>query len=134
MTNFCHHLGIFTNNPQELIKFYTDKLGFERRETKAIPEDLVKKIFGVPSSCKLTKLKFGQVIIEIISPENLKLKKRPDDVSGFNHWSLRVKNKEAFSKQLKKKGVSILELEKSGQSIYFARDPEGNLIEIYEVR
>ena len=134
MTNFCHHIGIFTNNPRELARFYTEKLGFKIGETKEVPEDLVKKIFGIPSSCRLTKLKLGQVIIEILSPDNLNLKKRLNDVSGYNHWGLAVQNKEDFCRMLKKQGVKILKYKKNGHTIFFAKDPEGNLVEIYEAR
>ena len=132
MENFCHHVGIFTNNPSELIRFYTEKLGFKVEEEKAAPEELLRKIFGVSSPCTLTKLRFGQVILEILAPQNLELKKRPNDVTGYNHWSLGVQNKEAFTKELKEKGVLVLEFEKNGHFIYFVKDPEGNLIEIYE--
>jgi len=132
MGNMCHHVGIFTNNPRELIGFYTEKLGFEVEGEKTISEELLRGIFGLSSPCTLTKLRFGTVIIEILTPQNLELKKRPNDVKGYNHWSLGVQNKEAFTEELKKKGVPVLEFEKNGHFIYFVKDPEGNLIEIYE--
>jgi len=132
MSYFCHHIGIFTTNPQKLIKFYKEKMGLEEGETKVVSRDLMEHIFGIQSSSKITKLKFGQVILEIISPQNLNLRKRDQDISGYNHWSLGVKNKEEFCLELKKKGVPVLEVEKEARFIYFIKDPEGNLIEIYE--
>jgi len=132
MGNICHHVGIFTNNPRELIRFYTEKLGFEVEGEKTVSEELLRGIFGLLSPCTLTKLRFDKVILEILTPQNLELKKRPNDVKGYNHWSLGVQNKEAFTEELKKKGVLVLEFEKNGHFIYFVKDPEGNLIEIYE--
>ncbi len=132
MTNYCHHVGIFTNNPQQLIEFYKEKLGFKIGETKEVPENLIKKIFGIQALCKLTKLKFDKVTIEIISPESLNLKKKPNDISGYNHWGLAVQDKEDFCRELQKKGVEIREYVKNGHPIFFVIDPEGNLIEIYE--
>ena len=128
----CHHLGVFTSNPQNLIKFYTEKLGFEEGETKLVSEDLMEKIFGIPSTCTLTKLRLGQSILEIITPQNLNLKRRESDISGYNHWALEVADKNKFCQELRQKGVTILQVEREGRKIFFVEDPEGNLIEIYE--
>ena len=124
-------MGLFTKNPRKLIQFYTEKFGFEEGESKTIPEELVKKIFDLSTPCTLTKLNLGQVTLEIISPDNLNLIERSEDTAGYNHWSLGVEDNEAFSQDLKAKGVSLVEIESKGRFIYFAKDPEGNLIEIY---
>jgi len=128
----CHHLGIFTNHPQNLIKFYKEKLGFEEGETKLVSRDLMDQIFGIPSPCTLTKLELGQSVLEIISPQNLTLKRKDSDISGYNHWALGVADKEKFCQELKQKRVAVLEVEREGRKIFFVKDPEGNLIEIYE--
>jgi len=127
-----HHLGIFTDNPQSLIQFYKEIFGFEEERTKPVSRDLMEQIFGIPSSCTLTKLKLGQIILEIISPQNLNLKRREYDISGYNHWALEVAAKEKFCQELRQKGVTVLEVKSDGRKIFFAKDPEGNLIEIYE--
>jgi len=132
MTPSCHHLGIFTNNPSSLIKFYKEKLGFEEGGTKLVSRDLMEKIFGIPSSCSLTKLRLGQSVLEIISPQSLNLKRKEYDISGYNHWALEVADKEKFCQELRQKGVVVLEVEREDRRIFFVKDPEGNLIEIYE--
>lgn len=132
MTPTCHHLGIFTNDPQSLVKFYKEKLGFEEGETKLVARDLMDQIFGIPSPCTLTKLKLGQSVLEIISPQDLNLKSRESDFSGYNHWALEVVDKEKFCQELRQKGVTVLEVEREGRKIFFIKDPEANLIEIYE--
>ena len=133
MNSICHHVGLFAKKPGELIKFYTEKFGFEEGESKVIPGELVEKIFGLFAPCTLTKLKLGQVTLEIISPDKLNLKERFEDTLGYNHWGLGVGDNEAFSQKLKARGVSLVEIESKGRSIFFAKDPEGNLIEIYTV-
>ena len=132
MTYFCHHVGILTAHPQKLIKFYSEKIGFDIAETKDISEELMVRIFGIPSPATLTKLKLDQVILEIISLEIQLVKKRPVGVAGYNHWGVSVSNKEAFIQELKAKGVPVLEVDRGGRTIIFVVDPDGNLIEIYE--
>ena len=128
----CHHLGIFTNNPKSLIKFYTEKLGFNEEATKLVSAELMDRIFGIPAPCTLTKLKLGQGVLEVIAPQGLNLKRRDLDVSGYNHWALGVADKEKFCQELKQKRVAVLELEREDRRIFFVKDPDGNLIEIYE--
>ncbi|NIM90799.1 MAG: hypothetical protein GTO17_07615 [Candidatus Aminicenantes bacterium] len=128
----CHHIGLFTNDPKSLIKFYTEKLGFDEEATKIVSAELMDKIFGIKSPCTLTKLKLGQIVLEVIAPQGLNLKPRDFDVSGYNHWALGVADKERFCQELKQKGVAVLEVEREDRKIFFVKDLEGNLIEIYE--
>ncbi len=132
MSHFCHHIGLFADDPQRLISFYTEKIGFLRGETKALSQDLMEKIFGVPSPATLTKLKLDQVILEIISVENKRLKESPCGISGYNHWGFGVEDKDALSQRLKEKGIPLLEYQREGRTILFIKDPEENLIEIYQ--
>lgn len=134
MTKICNHIGLCTNNPQQLITFYTENLGFKEGETKLLSKDLMRRIFGISSSGRLTKLRLGQITLEIISLKDLKVKKRDNDISGFNHWGLGVKENEKFCKYLKEKGVPVVEIESKGKTLFFVKDPEGNLIEIYEAQ
>lgn len=129
----CHHIGIGTNRPKELIEFYVEKMGFEVTETKSIPENLMKEVFGIPSPCLLTKLKFGLVILEVVSPQEFNLRSRPNDVSGYSHWSLGVEDIANYCRELNNRGVEIKSIERQDKSIYFLKDPDGNLVEIYEV-
>lgn len=82
MTNYCHHVGICTNNSQELIRFYRENLDFQEGETRPVSKDVMEHIFGIPTSCNLTKLTFGQIVLEIISPQNLPLRKWAYDIAG----------------------------------------------------
>jgi catechol 2,3-dioxygenase-like lactoylglutathione lyase family enzyme len=133
MNIFCHHFGILARNPKKLKEFYVKRLGFEEGETRLLPADLVNKIFSIPSPCYLTKLKRGAVVLEVFSLTDLQIHKRENATVGYNHWGLGVEDKERFVQDLKQESVPVLEIERSGRMIYFVKDPEGNLIEIYEV-
>jgi len=132
MKDVCCHVGLFTKSPKKLIEFYTEKLGFELGESKQISSDWMEQIFGLQADCQLTKLKFGDLIIEIFSPQRGELQDRKAPMVGFNHLGIGVEDKKSFVQYLEKKGMPVLILGKKGRFVYFIRDPEGNLIEIYE--
>ncbi len=134
MNIFCHHFGILARNPEKLKDFYIKDLGFEEEETRLLPADLVNQIFGIPSPCTLTKLKFGSLVLEIFFLTERQTEKRAPVTSGYNHWGMGVEDKEQFVRDLKRKNIPLMEVERSGRVIYFVKDPEENLIEIYEVR
>jgi catechol 2,3-dioxygenase-like lactoylglutathione lyase family enzyme len=134
MSSSCHHLGILARNPEKLTEFYVKSLGFEEGETRLLPAELVNRIFRIPSPCYLTKLRRDSAILEIFSLTDLQASERGVNTAGYNHWGLGVEDKERFVQDLKHKGTPVMEIEHSGRMIYFVTDPEGNLIEIYEVR
>lgn len=111
-------------------------MGFEHLGTKTVSKEWMAQIFGMPSPCRLIKLRFGSAILEIFAPQEGEdeLANRNSPSEGYNHWALGVKDKEAFVRKLQKKGVSLLKLEGTGRFIFFVRDPEENLIEIYQKR
>ena len=131
---FCHHFGILARNPEKLKEFYIEKLGFEEGETRLLPADLVDQIFSIPSACYLIKLKRGSLVLELFSLTEMETEEKKSATSGYNHWGLGVENKERFVEDLKQLDVSVMEIQHSGRTIYFVKDPEGNLIEIYESR
>jgi catechol 2,3-dioxygenase-like lactoylglutathione lyase family enzyme len=134
MNIFCHHFGILARNPEKLKEFYVNWLGFEEGETRLLPVDLVEQIFSIPSFCYLTKLKRGSLVLEVFSLTGVNTQERKSVTVGYNHWGMGVEDKQRFVKDLKQKGVPVMEIEHSGRMIYFVKDPEGNLIEIYEVK
>lgn len=132
MKGSCDHIGLFTQNPGILVPFYTDKLGFVYLGTKSISKEWMRRIFGVPAECKLIKLSYDTAVVEIFVPQSGKLEAMIRPARGYNHWGLGVDDKESFVRELERRGVSVLKLEGSGRFIYFVKDPEGNLVEIYE--
>ena len=134
MNHSIHHMGIFSNNPQGLIGFYTEKLGFSQHATKMVSRSIMEPVFGLSSPCSLTKLTLDGIVIEIISPENGQLKKGGQNTSGYNHWGLGVPDKERYCQSLEKQGIPVIRIEKNGGYVAFIKDPDGNLIEIYEAK
>jgi catechol 2,3-dioxygenase-like lactoylglutathione lyase family enzyme len=133
MNHCVHHIGLCTNNPEELIRFYTDKLGFIDVGTKTVGRELMEKIFGIPADCIMTKLRRESALIEIFTSKNVRFSDAVKSARGLNHWGFEVKDKESFAAGLKKRGVEVTRLEGSGNKILlFIRDPDGNLIELYE--
>jgi catechol 2,3-dioxygenase-like lactoylglutathione lyase family enzyme len=132
MSGECNHIGLFSQNPEELVRFYTEKMDFEPQGSKSISKEWMTQIFGMTAPCLLIKLLFGSVALEIFVPQSKKLKGRIIPSEGYNHWGLGVEDKEAFVDKIEKKGIPVLKLEAVGRFIYFVKDPEGNLIEIYE--
>lgn len=132
MSGSCDHIGLFSQNPELLVAFYTEKLGFEHHGSKSISKEWMTQIFGMPAACQLIKLRFGSAVVEIFVPESGSLDGRITPTQGYNHWGLGVADKDLFVRELEKKGIPVLKLEGAERFIYFVKDPEGNLIEIYE--
>jgi catechol 2,3-dioxygenase-like lactoylglutathione lyase family enzyme len=134
MNVFCHHFGILARNPDKLKEFYVKYLGFKEGEARLLPADLVDQIFSIPSPCYLTKLSRGSLVLEVFSLTNIDTQERKSATVGYNHWGMGVEDKGQFVKDLKQNGVPVIEIQHSDRMIYFIKDPEGNLIEIYEVK
>ena len=132
MNMACHHIGIFTKNPEQMIQYYTQGLGFIEGETRVLSPDLTEKIFGVKDECRLTKLTQHQAVIEIFAPMHASLDEKRNRSAGINHWALEVEDKESYVRTLEERDVPVRKIDNKGRLIYFVSDPEGNLIEIYE--
>jgi catechol 2,3-dioxygenase-like lactoylglutathione lyase family enzyme len=132
MTMACHHIGIFTEDPKRLIRYYTKGIGFVEGGTRILPPELTEAIFGLQDRCQLTKLTQDNAVIEIFSPLNLPLDRPSKKTAGYNHWALEVEDKEAYIQLLEERDVDVIKIDHEGRRLYFLSDPEGNLIEIHE--
>jgi catechol 2,3-dioxygenase-like lactoylglutathione lyase family enzyme len=133
MSERCHHIGLFAAQPDRLIDFYINKLGFILEAEKEVPQYLMRRVFDVNSSCRLIKLRRGDAVLEIFSCSHLNRKRLGDRNLGFNHWGLGVDDKEAFCLEVERKGVTLLKIDMNGRFIIFIKDPEGNLIELCQI-
>ena len=132
MSERCHHIGLFAVQPDRLIDFYIKKLGFVRESGKEVPRILMHQVFDINSSCQLTKLRRGNAVLEIFSYPHPHQERSWDRNFSYNHWGLGVDDKEAFCLEVENKGVSLLKIDMNGRPIIFIKDPEGNLIEVYQ--
>ena len=132
MNGSCDHIGLFSQNPGILVPFYTEKLGFENQGSKTISKEWMTQIFNMPAVCQLIKLRLGSAVVEIFVPQSVGMGEKISPSLGYNHWGLGVEDKQEFVRVLEKRNVPVMKLEGTGRYIYFIKDPEGNLIEIYE--
>ncbi len=132
MKERCHHVGLACRDLRSLADFYTKKLGFEEGETREVSGDWMERIFGVPAACRMIKLRLGRAVVELFSSPNLEWPERGPEVRGYNHWGLAVEDKAAFIRSVESRGVPVLKLKAGERLIAFVRDPEGNLIEVYQ--
>lgn len=129
-----HHIAFLTGRPQEMIDFYTRSLGFTTLETKTIPQSLMSALFGLDAPGWATKLTRGGILLEMISADGPDSAAPSVSGTGINHWALGVSDKEGFVDDLKGRGMEVLELSKGEKTVVFLRDPDGNLIEVYQLQ
>jgi catechol 2,3-dioxygenase-like lactoylglutathione lyase family enzyme len=128
----CHHIGLFTKDPQRLIQYYTQKLGFVEGGARVLSPELTEQIFGIRDECRLIKLTQDQAAIEIFTPLHSDLVDSSPRTAGYNHWALEVEDKEAYVQLLEERDVPVTKIDHQGRKLYFISDPEGNRIELYE--
>jgi len=132
MKTTIHHIGIYTDNPKRLIEFYEHKLGFTHSATKSVGEELMGDVFGISVPCTIDKMKFENVFIEVFSSSSSNFPAQDRKGVRVDHWGMNVKDKDSYVRQIEEKGVPVIKFEGQGKWIFFIRDPDGNLIEIYE--
>lgn len=132
MKQNCNHIGLITGNPDILVKFYIEKLGFKEMGTRLIPASLMKQLFGLTCECQMTNLVQGEIVLEMFNLGDIDISLRTENTSGLNHWGLYVPNKESFCRELASKGVEIIKAPYKDRFIYFIKDPEGNRIEVFD--
>jgi catechol 2,3-dioxygenase-like lactoylglutathione lyase family enzyme len=126
------HLGLISNHPEDMIRFYSEKLGFIEGESRTIPRELVQSLFGIPVECRMTKLHRGEITLEVFSPPGLELVPCSDRQAGYNHFGLWVDDRRQFCRKLAERGVEVIEAPYKDRFVFFVKDPDGNRIEIFE--
>lgn len=144
MIRGVHHTAISTGDLKRALGFYQDLLGFTVIQEFAWPRGtgLADDITGLrDSSAKAVMLKAGNAIIELFEYESPE--PRPGDVNrpvcdhGITHLCLDVVDVDAEYERLSKAGMTFhcppQDLGPTLRTTY-GRDPDGNVIEIQEVR
>lgn len=70
------HIGMFTNNPRRLIKFYKSAFGFKQEKVGLLPGKITKQIFRVSCDWHMVVLALDDIRIEIFYADSLKFKKK----------------------------------------------------------
>lgn len=143
------HVGITVRNFNEFVRFYWDVFGCPLVGVSDQPPDRVRAFFGVdPStslgarvtepSCKTGWIRCpGGAVLEIFEFQPQQpIVNGPWNQVGLTHFSLNVRNTQKWHDYLVSKGVEIVakpERSPRGHTFFFARDCDGNLIEMMDL-
>jgi catechol 2,3-dioxygenase-like lactoylglutathione lyase family enzyme len=135
------HAGITVSDFNRAVRFYSDVFGCPLVGVADTPPERVRTFFGVDAqqpSCKIGWIRVpGGGVLEIFEFEP----QRPADPVpwnrvGLTHISFNVKNTQKWYDYLISKGVECLgkpERSPRGHTFFFAKDGDGNLIEIMDL-
>ena len=135
------HTGITVSDFNKAVQFYWDVFGCPLVGVADTPPDRVQSFFGIHGEqprCKIGWIRIpGGAVIEIfefqpqLSPEAVLWNR-----VGLTHISFNVRNTQRWYDHLTSKGVECLsrpEQSPRGHWFFFARDFDGNLIEMIDL-
>jgi len=134
------HIGLTVRDVDRTIDFYTKYLGMKLTEKFVYPEDRVGHGVAVAEGafirCDVThhELSIFRMREDILSKDS---PDAPRHGFGLHHIAFELSSPEALLgllKQMKDDGVEIVNCRKGGpgnQPRFYARDPDGNLLEFY---
>lgn len=144
MIQGIHHVAISTGNLERLVAFYCDLLGFELACRGGWPQGTpeVDAVVGLKNSAARTVMlrsrDFYLEIFEFSAPAARAADpNRPVCDHGYTHFCLAVSDLDAEHQRLSAAGVQFhcapARKEGKAQRAAYARDPDGNVIELLEI-
>jgi len=144
MIHGIHHTAISTGDMQRALRFYRDLIGFEEEwsSTWQVGTATVDKIVGLKdSSAQVVMLKLGDAHIELFQYTTPHPKpgepNRPVCDHGITHLCLRVTDIDVEYERLKAAGMVFHcppQAAGKGFRATYGRDPDGNVVELLEVK
>ncbi|MFH1776575.1 MAG: VOC family protein [Candidatus Omnitrophota bacterium] len=129
---YLAHNGIVTANPDKMLRFYKQQLGFKEVSRVIITQKIMKQIFSFPYECEMIKLRQGDSYLELFCAKEKYVTKKNTNTLGYNHWGYFVEDKHKFCRKLEKRGISFIKVKRDKGMAYFIKDPDSNRIEIME--
>jgi catechol 2,3-dioxygenase-like lactoylglutathione lyase family enzyme len=132
----CDHLGLLTDDIDGLALFYGQAFGFTVERDEVLSLSVARSIFDIGSACRFVKLTAVDreggtaVALELFQPLDMKLESCRGTTAGYNHWGLRVGDRAGVARTLRNRRVPVIEVDREGHSVFFVKDPDGNLIEL----
>lgn len=135
------HVGLTVSDFDRAVQFYWDVFGCPLVGVADSPPDRVRGFFGVEGDaprCKIGWIRVpGGGVLEIFhfEPKQAAIPVAWNRV-GLTHFSFNVRNLPKWHAYLQSKGVECLgppERSPRGHSFFFARDVDGNLIEMMDL-
>jgi catechol 2,3-dioxygenase-like lactoylglutathione lyase family enzyme len=135
------HVGITVSNFNRFVQFYSEVFGCRLVGVADTPPDRVRSFFGVQNEqprCKIGWVRVpGGAILEIFEFQpQLPSAVIPWNRVGLTHFSFNVRNTRRWYDYLVSKGVECVstpERSPRGHTFFFARDFDGNLIEMIDL-
>ena len=135
------HVGITVSNFTRAVQFYWDVFGCPLVGVADTPPERVRSFFGVEGeapSCKIGWIRVpGGATLEIFEFQPQRPPRPgPWNQVGLTHFSFNVRNTARWYDYLVGKGVECLgrpERSPRGHTFFFARDFDGNLIEMIDL-
>ena len=128
-----HHIGMWVRDLARSGQFYRQIMGFEKKYGYRAPAEIIARIFGHHTDCLVEVYQRDDVRLELFCAEEPVTTPDAAGVSpAINHFSLKVADKLSFCEQAKKKGASVIKVDRGDHVICFLLDPDGIRIEIKE--
>jgi catechol 2,3-dioxygenase-like lactoylglutathione lyase family enzyme len=135
------HTGITVSNFNRAVQFYWDVFGCPLVGVADTPPDRVRTFFQVPAdapACKIGWIRVpGGAVLEIFEFQpQLPPRLVPWNGVGLTHISFNVRNLNRWYDYLQAKGVECVsrpERSPRGHRFFFAKDFDGNLIELMDL-
>ena len=135
------HAGLTVSDFNAAVKFYWDVFGCPLVGVADTPAERVRSFFGVAAEaprCKIGWLRApGGAVLEIFEfqPHQPPIGV-PWNRVGLTHIAFNVRNTQRWHDYLTRKGVECVsapERSPRGHTFFFAKDPDGNLIELMDL-
>ena len=135
------HVGVTVSSFERFVQFYSDVFGCRLVGVAETPPERVRSFFAVDSPmprCRIGWVRVpGGAILEIFEFDpRLDAVAIPWNRVGLTHFSFNVRNTQRWYDYLVKRGVECIsrpERSPRGHTFFFARDFDGNLIEMIDL-
>ncbi len=128
------HIGLVVKSLEDSRKFYEDVMGFKTHHDAKFSHEIMLQIFSIDSPAKAAFLNCDSGAIEIFMPDNNSSDTHQPGKCGINHFAIEVENVEDYVNNIREKGGKLNPLKKGDRTVWFASDPDGNIIELKEIK
>jgi catechol 2,3-dioxygenase-like lactoylglutathione lyase family enzyme len=135
------HVGLTVRDFNQTVKFYWEIFGCPLVGVSETPPERIRSFFGVDAPTPSLRIGWIRVpgggVLEIFhfEPQQPAVE-IPWNRVGLTHFSLNVRNLQKWHDYLVSKGVEVVsrpERSPRGHSFFFAKDCDGNLIELMDL-
>lgn len=127
-----NHVALVCGSEQNSDQFYRELLGLNKIESKTVPAELCKAIFGVEQAFQLIKYGNDDFMFEVFIASDPDPTPPRSSSRLIEHTCLEVDAIDAFLNACAESGVEIRKIPKPHGHIVFIKDFDGNLFEIKE--